>query len=280
MSIEMTNVLATQFTEEVKHKFQESGTLRDSVRVRDVRGAKTVQFNLMGRGNAAERTTIHTAIPLMNITHDPVSVSVKNFTASELTDIFLDGQVPFDEKLELVETIASAMGRRLDQIILDAMVAASPAKQVADDVSGVSSNLTIDAIRSAAKMLDEDGVPDGDRTLVISPSGLHSLLEDNQATSVDFNNVKALVRGDLDTFYGFQIKKIGNREEGGLPISTGSRTCFAYHKAAIGLAVNMEPTVRIDWDEQYGAHRVTGFLSAGCGIIDDLGLVEIATLES
>ena len=280
MSIDLANVLATQFTEEVKHKFQESGTLRDSVRVRDVRNAKTVQFNLMGRGNAAERTTIHTAIPLMNITHDPVSVSVKNYTASELTDIFLDSQVPFDEKMELVDTIATALGRRLDQIIIDAMVAAAPAKQVADDVSGVSSNLTIDAIRSAAKMLDEDGVPDGDRTLVISPSGLHSLLEDNQATSVDFNNVKALVRGDLDTFYGFQIKKIGNREEGGLPLSVGARTCFAYHKAAIGLGVNMEPTVRIDWDEQYGAHRVTGFLSAGCGVIDDLGLVEISTLES
>lgn len=280
MSIDLSNMLATQFAEEVKHKFQGAGVLRDTVRVRDVRNAKTVQFNLMGRGNAAERTTIHTAIPLMNVTHEPVTVSVKNYTASELTDIFLDNQAPFDEKMELVETISTALGRRLDQIILDAMVAATPAKQVANNISGVASNLTIDAIRAAAKALDEDGVPDGDRTLVISPSGLHSLLEDTQATSVDFNNVKALVRGDLDTFYGFQIKKIGNREEGGLPITLSNRTSFAYHKAAIGLGVNMEPTVRIDWDEQYGAHRVTGFLSAGCGVIDGLGLVEITTLEA
>ncbi len=280
MSIDLVNVLATQFAEEVTHKFQEAGNLRDTVRVRDIRGAKTVQFNLMGRGNAAERTTIHTAIPLMNITHQPVQVAVKNFTASELTDIFLDNQVPFDEKMELVETIATALGRRLDQVIIDTLVAATPTKQVANNISGVAANLTIDAIRESAKLLDEDGVPDTDRTLIVSPSGLHSLLEDNQATSSDFNNVKALVSGDLDTFYGFKIKKVGNRDEGGLPISINDRTGFAYHKSAIGLAVNMEPTVRIDWDEQYGAHRVTGFLSAGAGVIDDLGLVELTTLEA
>ena len=279
MSVNLPNVLATQFAEEVKHQFQEKGSLRETVRLRNARGAKTVQFNLMGRGQAAERSTIHTEIPVMGISHTPITVDVKNYTAAELTDIFLNNQVPFDERMELVETIAGALSRRLDQVVIDAMDGFAASKIVADDISGVASNMTVDAIRESAKLLDEDGVPDGDRTLVISPSGLHSLLENTEASSIDFNNVKALVRGDLDSFYGFQIKKIGNREEGGLPLATSARTSFAYHKSAVGLAVNMEPNIRVDWDEQYGAHRVTGFLSAGAGVIDGDGLVDIATVE-
>lgn len=279
MSVNLPNVVATQFAEEVKHKFQEKGSLRDTVRLRDARGAKSVQFNLMGRGQAAERTTIHTEIPVMGISHTPITVDVKNYTAAELTDIFLNNQVPFDEKMELVETISGALSRRLDQVIIDAMDAFAATKTVANNISGAISDMTVDAIREAAKLLDQDGVPDGERTLVMSPSGLHSLLESTEASSIDFNNVKALVRGDLDTFYGFNIRKIGNREEGGLPLVTTDRTSFAYHKSAVGLAVNMEPNIRVDWDEQYGAHRVTGFLSAGAGVIDGAGLVDIATAE-
>ena len=279
MSVNLPNVLATQFAEEVKHKFQEKGTLRDTVRLRNARGAKTVQFNLMGRGQAAERASIHTEIAVMGISHTPITVDVKNYTAADLTDVFLNNQVPFDEKMELVETISGAMSRRLDQIIIDAMAGFAATKVVPNNISGVASDMTVDAIREAAKFLDQDGVPDGERTLVLSPSGLHSLLESTEASSIDFNNVKALVRGDLDTFYGFNIRKIGNREEGGLPLATSDRTSFAYHKSAVGLAVNMEPNIRVDWDEQYGAHRVTGFLSAGAGVIDGAGLVDIATTE-
>ena len=280
MSIAMQDVLAKQFSAEVKHKFQEKGVLRDTVRIRNIKGAKSVQFNLMGRGVAAERGAIQTPIPLMNVSHAPVVATVKDFTASELTDVFLSNQVNFDERAELVDTIANALGRRLDQVIIDALVAANLSKTVAKDISGSEDNLTIAAIRAAAEQLDNDGVPDGDRTLVISPSGLHYLLKDNQASSADFNSVRALVRGDLNTFYGFNIKKIGSREEGGLPLATNDRTNFAYHREAIGLALNMDVSVRIDFDEQYGAHRVTGYLSAGAAVVDALGAVKITTSEA
>lgn len=279
MSIHTDNVLATQFEAEVKHKFQEVGKLRDSVRLRDAKGAKTVQFNIMGRGLAAERSSISTPIPVMNVDHTPVSVSVSNYTASELTDIFMNNQISFDERAELVETVASALGRRLDQIIIDTLAAETLEKTVAEDISGASANLTLDAIRKAAEMMDKDGVPDTDRSLVINPSGLHALLAQSEASSIDYNNVKALVRGDLDSFYGFNIIKIGDRDEGGLPLSTGLRQNFAYHKHAVGVALNMDIDVRIDWDEQYGAHRVTGFLSAGAGVLDQDGLVGITTAE-
>lgn len=279
MSIHSPNMTQTQFVAEVKHKFQEMGKLRDTVRYRDAKGVKTVQFALMGRGMAAERSSIQTPIPVMNVDQTPVSVSVKNYTASELTDIFFNNQSGFDERSELVDTVANALGRRLDQLVIEALVAANLSKSVAKNVSGSNANMTLAALRKSAELMDKDGVPDSERTLILNPSGLHALLAAAEVGSADYNNVKALVRGDLDTFYGFRIIKIGDRDEGGLPKASTDRTNFAYHKSAIGLAVNMDVDVRIDWDEQYGAHRVTGFLSAGAGIIDATGAVKIITQE-
>lgn len=279
MSIHLPSVGQTQFVSEVKHKFQEMGKLRNSVRYRDAKGVKTVQFAVMGRGIAAERNSIQTPIPVMNVEQTPVTVSVKNYTASELTDIFFNNQAGFDERSELVETIANALGRRLDQLVIESLAGASLTKAVAKNVSGANANMTLAALRKTAELMDKDGVPDAERTLVLNPSGLHALLAAAEVGSADYNNVKALVRGDLDTFYGFNIIKIGDRDEGGLPKSGTDRSNFAYHKSAIGLAVNMDVDVRIDWDEQYGAHRVTGFLSAGAGIIDAAGAVKITTQE-
>lgn len=283
MSTALSNVLVTEFQTEVHQRFQEEATLRDTVRIKDASSAKKVNFNLMGRGKAQKRGAIQTPIPTMNIQHSLKEATVENYVASELTDIFLNNQVRFDEKQELVQSISSALGRQLDQIILDEMAGTTFAagKTIANNVSGSPDNLTVEAIRAAAQALDVDGVPDSERCLVIHPSGLHNLLENTEVTSTDFSNVKALVRGDLDTFYGFRIKKIGDRDEGGLAIDgSNDRTNFFYQKMAFGLAVNMEPTIRIDWAEEYGAHRVTGYMAAGGVLVDDLGAGKIITREA
>lgn len=281
MSIQLPNLVATQFEAEVHHEYQSGGSmLRNTVRLKNVQNAKTHTFNVMGAGEAQERTAIQTPIPLMNVTHQPVTVTMKNYTASELTDIFTNEQVPVDERMELAKTIANAFSRREDQLIIDALNAASATNTVANNISGSADNLTLAAIREAAKLLDDDNVPDSERTIIVSPSGLHHLLEDTEVTSADFNNVKALVAGDLDTFYGFKFIKIGSRPEGGLPLSGTDRTCFAYHKSAVGLGLNMAPKIMIDWDQQFGAWRVTGFLSANAVVIDETGMVDIATSEA
>lgn len=283
MSVNLSNVLVTEFQQEVHQRFQEEAKLRNTVRVKDAAGAKKVNFNLMGRGKAALRGAIQTPIPTMNISHALREATVENYVASELTDIFLDNQVKFDEKQELVQSISMALGRQLDQIIIDEMAAASytGSLTIPNNVSGAAADLTVDAIRAAAKAFDEEGVPDSERHMAIHPSGLHNLLESTEATSSDFMTVKALVKGDLDSFYGFKLHKIGNRDEGGLAINgSNDRSNFFYQKMAFGLAVNMEPKIRIDWAENYGAHRVTGYLSAGGVIIDDKGVGKITTREA
>jgi hypothetical protein len=279
MSINLGNDLVKVFIEEVKHEFQEAGELREAARVKIVQGNKA-QFPVLGKMQATERN-LGSPLTTQNKAHNPVEVTVKNYNASAYTDIFQNNQTNFDDVQETAKSVSLALGRQMDQIMIDALDAATSTKTVADNVSGSADNLTLEALQTAAELLDQDGVPDSDRYALVHPSGLHHLLNDTQVSSSDFNSVKALVQGDLDTFYGFKFIKIGDRAEGGLPVPTSNhRTNFFYHRDALGCAVNMDIQVEINYVPEMGADLVSGFMSCGAKEIDPLGIVTVTTDES
>jgi hypothetical protein len=285
MSIELSDVLVKKFENEAIQAFQDGGTeLRNYVRLRDAKGAQKVQFNVIGKGLASERTAIQTPIPVMDVAHTPKTATVKNYVASELTDIFLNNQVGFDERQELAQTIGMSLNRRLDQVIVDelnrALAASEITKTVANNVSGSADNLNVAMLNDAARQLGSD-VPEMDRALVCHDSGFYHLLLEDNVKDYDINARKPLVDGQLPNYHGFAIKKMGDRSEGGLTVDgSNDRTNFAWQKQAIGLAMNMEPMIRIDWEPSYGAHRITGYLSAGAVLIQPEGAVAITSRES
>ena len=66
--------------------------------------------------------------------------------------------------------------------------------------------LTLAKLRSAKELLDLGNVdPSIPRFLVIGSRQLSDLLNVTSVTSSDFNSVKALVNGELDTFMGFKF---------------------------------------------------------------------------
>lgn len=289
MSHYLPATAATKFQAEVHHAFTDgqNAVLRNTVRTKDVKGAKSTVFNIMGRGVAQERTNFQTPIPLMNVDHNPLTVTVSNWTASEMTDIFLDNQWMGNERMELAKTVAGAMHRREDQLIINALAAAAAdagsfpsANTIATTVGGAGTNFNLAKLQAIAKVFDANGVPESDRHIALHPNNLHAMLAQTQVSSADYANVKALVNGDLDSYYGFKFHKIGDRAEGGLPLAGGIRSVFAWQKQAVGLAMNMEPKTTVDWDATYGAHRTTGFLSAGAGVIDNLGVVHVQCTDA
>ncbi len=171
---------------------------------------------------------------------------------------------------------------QVDQFIIDALNASGTTKTVADTISGAADNLTLAAMREAARLLDVDGVPDSGRFLAVHANGLHHLLEDTQVTSSDYNTVKALVSGDLDTYYGFKIIKLGDRpNEGGLPVPSAShRTSFAWHMDAMGAIMSRDIEIRVDYVPEKGADFVSAFVAANAKAIDATGIVSIETDES
>ncbi len=243
----------------------------------------TVNFPKIGKGQATLRNPGTDVVPL-NTSFTSVNVSMQDFNASEYSDIFLQTKINFDERRELAQVVGSSIGRRQDQIIIDAIDAATAGSTVAKTVvttgTAAASNLNIGKILAAKKALDAKNVPPTDRHFVIHANNLAGLLSDERAVSGDYQNLRALVAGDINSVLGFTFHTIGDRDEGGLPLATNDRTCFAFHKSAIGCAVAMAPSTEINYIAEKTSFLVTAKLSMGAVAIDSDGIVDVTCDES
>ena len=277
MSKFLTQAAVTEFDNEVKHAYQGMGKLRNTVTTRTGVVGEAYKFTRMGKGLANQKATQADVTP-MDIEHSRQTANMENWNAPEYTDIFDQAEVNFDEKQELAKTIAKALSRREDQIIIDSISAitynASPANlDVGLDLTIAAAGLTVQQLREASTGLTDRGVENSERTLVLSATALSSLLSEEQTTSSDYNTVKALVQGEIDTFLGFKFCVIETRAEGGLPALTN----YAYHKASIGYAVGLDMNTTIDWVAQKTSWLANGMLKAGAVAREAAGVVRMTT---
>jgi len=281
MSATLSSAAIAQFDAEVKHAYAKSGMLRGTVRVRTGIVGSTHRFPKLGKGAATRRTTQADVTP-MNVAHTNATATMEDWCAAEYTDIFDQAAVNFDERRELATTIAGAIGRREDQLILDAIDAATVANTVSQHIGGTNTGLNTAKIRRAKRLLDAGGVPmgKGERTLAISAIGLEQLLGETVATSSDYAPVKALFDGEVDYWVGFQFKTMESRDEGGIPLSSTIRTNYAYHRGALGLAVGIDFRTEVNYIPQKTSWLSNGLFKAGAVAVDVAGLVEISTYEA
>jgi len=279
MAISVSNAFVTLFDAEVKQAYQGESALRNTVRLRTGVEAATHKFPKIGKGVATVRIPQTDVTPL-NVTYAQVTCTLSDYIAAEYSDIFNQAKINFDERQELVQVVSKSIARRQDQMIIDALVNSSTSLTVASSVGGANTNLNLDKLLAAKKALDAGNVPPTDRFVVIHANNLASLLDETEVKSSDFNTVKALVAGQLDTYLGFKFITIGDRSEGGLPLSTGDRKIYAFHKQAVGMAEGMGLTTRIDYIAEKTSYLVASMFSAGAVAIDAEGIVEITCDEN
>jgi N4-gp56 family major capsid protein len=244
MAQNVTTAFVTLFEAEVKQAYQAESVLRGTMRTRTGVSGNTVKFPKIGKGVATVRVPQTDVTPL-NVTYSQVTATMSDYIAAEYSDIFHQSHINFDERRELVEVVSKSIARRMDQLCIDALDASS-GTAVATSVGGASSNMNIEKIRATAKVMNTNNVPTGDRYLLIHASQLDAMLGETEITSQDYAAVKALVRGEINTFMGFTIKTIGDRDEGGLP-KPSTRTCFAWHKDAMGYAESMAQKSEVNY---------------------------------
>lgn len=281
MSKFLSAAAVIEFDNEVKHEYQGAGKLRNTVTVRNGVVGESYKFTRMGKGIANQKATQADVTP-MDISHARQTATMENWNAPEYTDIFDQAEVNFDEKQELAQTIAKALSRREDQLVIDAMAAvtyaatndSNPDTGRVFDISATR-NFDLASIRSAVGHLNDIESDEMDRHIVLRAQALQTLLEETEVTSSDFNTVKALVNGTLDTYMGLKFHQIGTRAEGGLPGAVNDRIAFVYQKQAIGLAIGIDMKTTIDWIAQKTSWLANGMLKAGAVAREAQGIVKI-----
>jgi N4-gp56 family major capsid protein len=277
MAVGISNAFVQMFDAEVKQAYQANRALAGLVRERSNVEGNQVKFPKIGKGTATVRVPQTDVTPL-NVTYSQVTATMSDYIAAEYSDIFNQAKVNFDERRELVTVVGSAISRRMDQIVIDALNAASSPSTVGTDIGGVGSNMNLAKLLAAKKALDTKNVPSEGRVMLIHANGLSSLLDETELTSSDFASVKALVQGEIDTFLGFRFVTLGDRDEGGLPLPS-TRTCFAFHRDAVGMGIGMNQRSEINYVAEKTSFLVSSMFSAGAVAIDDEGIVKISATE-
>jgi N4-gp56 family major capsid protein len=277
MAVGISNAFVQLFDAEVKQAYQASRALAGLVRERNGVEGSVVKFPKIGKGTATIRVPQTDVTPL-NVSYSQVTATMSDYIAAEYSDIFNQQKVNFDERRELVKVVGNAIGRRMDQLVIDALNSASSPSTVGTDIGGVGTNMNLAKLLAAKKALDAKNVPMDGRAVVIHANGLAALLDETELTSGDFATVKALVRGEIDTFLGFKFVTLGDRDEGGLPLPS-TRTCFAFHRDAVGFGVGMAQKTEINYVPEKTSFLVSSMFSAGAVAIDDEGIVKISATE-
>ena len=292
MSSQITTAFVQQYSANLQHLSQQKGSrLRGAVRVEAVRG-KQAFFDQIGSQSASVRTT-RAADTLLNDTpHARRMVTLADYEVADLIDDQDKLRMIVDPTSSYAQAQAFAIGRSMDDVIITAATgdaktgetggtttALPSGQKVAVNLSGSNEGLTIGKLRQAKCILDNNSVdPSIPRVMVVGPKQIQDLLATTQITSSDFNTIKALVQGDVDTFMGFQfITSTRLAHNSG----TDVRTCFAYAVDGLTLAVAKDLTVRIDERPDKGyATQVYACMSIGATRMEEEKVVEISCDES
>ena len=140
------------------------------------------------------------------------------------------------------------------------------------------SSKTYQFATEAKQILDSSDVdPDLPRCIVMKSNQFYDLLGDTEIQSSDYNTVKALVAGEIDTFMGFKFI----RSERLTSDSNGDTQCIAWIHDGIGLSLGMDVKTEISErsDKNYST-QVYAQMCLGAVRIEDEKVVEIACTDS
>lgn len=94
----------------------------------------------------------------------------------------------------------------------------------------VASGLTLAKITEAKRMMDAAECPAKGRYFGTTSYQLQDMLNTDKLTSQDYQSVKALVNGEINTMIGFEFKRYED-----FPVSSSVRSCIAWHKTGLHL---------------------------------------------
>ena len=251
MSTQITTAFSQQFSANVQLLSQQTGSiLRGGVEEESVTGEKAF-FDQVGAAAAVKRTSRHGDTPMVETPHSRRMVTMDAYEWADLIDDADKVRMLIDPTSTYARAAAAAMGRAMDDAIIEAATGTSKTGKSGgtsttlpsgQQIASGSADLTLAKLIQAKKILDSNSVdPSITRHIAVSPDQIEALLNTTTVTSSDFNTVKALVQGEGNTFLGFQFH-VSNR----LAKSGNDRTCFAWAQDGIKLAVGKDVTSRID----------------------------------
>lgn len=282
MTISLGNVAIQQFEDQFIIEYQGRKTLEETVQIRRGVIGDAYKWPKIGSAIMEPRGAPQSIIPASDVTHVQVTTTFQDLVLNTPTDIFQQAQVNASERQALAFDHSMAVGRAIDQTVIDGLVASG----TTNNVPVGTTNMTLAKLLDASELLNIQDVDQNDRFIVMTPSQQKSLLKETETTSTDYNTTRVLVNGMIDTFVGFKFFYIPDRPEGGLPKTGNDRTCFAWQIRSMGMAFGgfeggqANPSVTVDWDPLRQSWLTISKLRNGASALQAPGIVDIICDET
>ena len=269
MATTIDQAFVKQFEREVHESYQRQGSkLRNTVRsINSVQGASTI-FQKVGKGTASTKST-HGMVPVMNLAHSNVECTLQDYYAGDWVDRLQELKTNIPERQVIAAAGAYALGRKTDELIIDALKTAST-HVIVDSNTGLTKNKVLDAF----ELFGENDIPDdAQRYAVIGWKQWSDLLSIDEFSSADYVGAANLPYNAGITQAKMWLGTLWIPHSG-LPIDGNDvRSCFFYHKTAVGHASGSDVQTDISWHGDRAAHFVNNMMSQGAALIDGGGVV-------
>ena len=255
MSTQITTAFVEQYSSNVSMLAQQMGSkLRGAVDVETIRG-KNGFFDQIGATAAVVRSTRHGATPQIDTPHSRRRVSLADYEWADLIDDLDKVRLLTDPTSNYAKAAAAAMNRSIDDVIITALnasadtgVAGGTAVALPSSskfaTSDQSDGLTVAKLLQSKYFLDNGNVdPSIKRYFVCGPKQIQDLLNTTEVKSSDYNTVKALAQGSINSFLGFEFIMSTRLNMDGT--HTDDRLCFAFTQDAVKLAIGADVKAKI-----------------------------------
>lgn len=287
----MASTIPVAFVEQYKANImmlaqQKGSKLRRTVRAEDITG-RTAYFERLADTSMLPVTSRYMDTPNVEPVHSRRAYSVADWAWAAMLDRFDAIRYIIDPKSEYVRAASWAAGRQMDDILITASTADAkegqsggttvpfPAGQKLGTASDIS--MDIDTLLDIKYLFDAADIdPDMSKYLLVSPKQVSSLLDQTEVKNSDYNTVKALAMGQINTFMGFDFIMTNRLELD----SNDKRHCLAYTADALRLGIGKDMKVEIDKrSDKMNNWQVLVTMSIGAVRTEDVQVVEALIKE-
>jgi len=309
MSQFVTEHMVKQFSSNVWHLSQQKGSrLRGIVRTETLNGEAGF-YDHYGPVEAQEKIGRHSDTTYQDTPHGRRRVTMNDYFWSDLVDKEDKLRLIHDPESQYGKAAMMAMGRKMDDIIISAALGTSyagkeggtpvviPDSQKIGAFDGsAASGLNVRTLRAIKKKFNQNEVDMEALYIICEAEQIDNLLGETEITSQDYNTVRALVNGEIDTFMGFKFIRLerlpvttavipfdasnGSVGAGADSISIGSRRLIACAGSGLLLALGSDVKGRVDeLPQKHYAKQVYASMSMGATRLEESKVVEVLCKE-
>jgi len=275
--------------------------------------AKTEYFDRMALATAQKKTSRNTPTPNLDITLSRRAVTTSMYEWATLVDRKDKLLQIHDPENQFAQAASMSLGRAMDVSIINGALGTAAtgesgststslpnAQKLACVSQGAISSLNVSTLLKVKQKFDAAEAV-GPRYLVHNAAQLVSLLQQTQVTSSDYNTVRALVRGEIDTYLGFKFihtelilpsstyssaftadpaTGLYSAASGYLALGGSENSAFAFVGDGIILGKNEEAVGRIDERPDFSyAMQVYNSMDFGSVRMEEVKVVEIISAD-